>query len=110
MNRYSNEFKEEAVKRVLSGVPASQVAREIGVNVSSLYTWKARYIKHPEQPFVGSGKLRDEDAELRRLQRRIKDLEQENEFLKKYLALVQRDDKKKQQQRKDREQSKLSEN
>jgi transposase len=34
----------------------------------------------------------------------------ENEFLKKYLALVQRDDKKKQQQRKDREQSKLSEN
>ena len=65
MNKYSNEFKEEAVKRVLSGVPASQVAREIGVNVSSLYTWKARYLKHPEQPFVGSGKLRDEDAELR---------------------------------------------
>ena len=26
--KYSNEFKEEAVKRVLSGVPASQVARE----------------------------------------------------------------------------------
>ena len=80
LNKYSNEFKEEAVKRVLSGVPASQVAREIGVNVSSLYTWKARYLKHPEQPFVGSGKLRDEDAELRRLQKRIKDLEQENEF------------------------------
>ena len=37
-------------------------------------------------------------------------LRMENEFLKKYLALVQRDDKKKQQQRKDREQSKLSEN
>ena len=36
--KYSNEFKEEAVKRVLSGVPASQVAREIGVNVNSLYT------------------------------------------------------------------------
>jgi len=86
LNKYSNEFKEEAVKRVLGGVPASQVAREIGVNVSSLYTWKARYLKHPEQPFVGSGKLRDEDAELRRLQKRIKDLEQENEFLKKASA------------------------
>ncbi len=35
LNRYSNEFKEEAVKRVLSGVTASQVAREIGVNVIS---------------------------------------------------------------------------
>ena len=86
MNKYSNEFKEEAVKRVLSGVPASQVAREIGVNISSLYAWKSRYLKHPEQPFVGSGKLRDEDAELRRLQKRVKDLEQENEFLKKASA------------------------
>ncbi len=84
--KYSNEFKEEAVKRVLSGVPASQVAREIGVNVNSLYTWKTRYLKHPVQPFVGSGKLRDEDNELRKLRQQIKDLQQENEFLKKASA------------------------
>ena len=37
-------------------------------------------------------------------------LRMENDFLKKYLALVQEDDKKKQQQTKDREQSMLSEN
>ena len=86
MTKYSNEFKEEAVKRVLSGVPASQVAREIGVNVNSLYTWKARYLKHPEQPFVGSGKLRDADDELRKLRQQVKDLQQENEFLKKASA------------------------
>ncbi len=30
---YSIEFKEEACKRVQSGVPAAQVARELGVNV-----------------------------------------------------------------------------
>lgn len=35
---YSNEFKEEAVKRVMSGIPASQVARELDINVNSLYT------------------------------------------------------------------------
>ena len=86
MTKYSNEFKEEAVKRVLGGVPASQVAREIGVNVNTLYTWKSRYLKHPEQSFVGSGKLRNADDELRKMQRRIKDLEQENEFLKKASA------------------------
>ena len=86
MNKYSNEFKEEAVKRVLSGFPASQVAREIRVNVNSLYTWKNRYLKHPEQPFVGSGKLRDADDELRRLRQQVKDLQQENEFLKKASA------------------------
>lgn len=37
-------------------------------------------------------------------------LRMENEYLKKYLALVQEDEKKKQQQKKDREKSKLSEN
>ena len=37
-------------------------------------------------------------------------LRMENDFLKKYLALVQEDDRTKQQQKKDREKSKLSEN
>ena len=37
-------------------------------------------------------------------------LRMENDFLKKYLALVQEDEKKKQQQKKDRKQSMLSEN
>ena len=83
---YSNEFKEEAVKRVMSGIPASQVARELDINVNSLYTWKQRCMKHPEQPFVGSGKLHKEDEEKRRLRQRIKELERENEFLKKASA------------------------
>ncbi|WP_196601469.1 transposase [Pectinatus frisingensis] len=83
MIKYSNEFKEETVKWVFSGVSASQVAREIGVNVNSFYTWKARYLKQPEQPFVGSGKLRDDDDELRKLHQQVKDLQQENDFLKK---------------------------
>ena len=83
---YSNEFKKEAVKRVMSGIPASQVARELDINVNSLYTWKQRYMKHPEQPFVGSRKLHKEDEEKRQLRQRIKELEQENEFLKKASA------------------------
>ena len=37
-------------------------------------------------------------------------LRMENEFLKKYLALVQEDDRKKQQQKKEKEKSQLSEN
>ena len=37
---YSNEFKEEAVKRVISGIPASQVARELDININSLFSFK----------------------------------------------------------------------
>lgn len=66
-NKYSAEFKEQAVKRVLAGESAAKAARDLGINVNSLYTWKSRYTEHPEQPFVGSGHLRNEDAEIRRI-------------------------------------------
>ena len=80
---YSIEFREEACKRVQPGAPAAQVAREPGINVNILYTWMSRFREHPTEPFVGSGNLHQEGAELRALKKRIKDLEEENEFLKK---------------------------
>lgn len=83
---YSIEFKEEACKRVQSGVPAAQVARELGVNVNTLYSWMSRFREHPADPFVSSGNLHQEDAELRALKKRIKDLEEENEFQNKAIA------------------------
>lgn len=83
---YSVEFKEETCKRVLSGVPAAQVARELGITSSTIYTWLYRYKEHPTEPFVGSGNLHKEDAELRALKKRVRDLEEENEFLKKASA------------------------
>ena len=83
---YSSEFKKEACKRVQSGIPVAQVARELGINVNTLYTWMSRFKKHSSDPFVGSGNLHQEDAELRSLKKRIRDLEEENEFLKKASA------------------------
>lgn len=52
---YSIEFKEEACKRVQSGVPAAQAAREPRVNVNTRYTWLSQFKDHPTQPLVGSG-------------------------------------------------------
>ena len=86
---YSIEFKEDACKRVQSGVPAAQVARDLGFNVNTLYTWMSRFKGHPTEPFVGSGNLHQEDAELRALKKRITDLEK-NEFLKKASAFFAR--------------------
>ena len=87
---YSIEFKEEACKRVQSGVPAAHVARELGVNVNTLYTWMPRFKEHPAESFVGSGNLHQEDAELHALKKRIKDMEEENEFLKKQASSLPR--------------------
>ena len=44
------------------------------------------FLTAPTEPFVGNGNLHQEDAELRALKKRIKDLEEENEFLKKASA------------------------
>ena len=51
---YSIEFKEEACKRVQSGVSAAQVARELGINVNTLYTWMSRFKEHPTEPLSKS--------------------------------------------------------
>ena len=71
----------------------------------ALFRKQGRYSKMPKKSLIPN-KPREEwtkDEELAYLR-------MENEYLKKYLALVQEDEKKKQQQKKVREKSKLSEN
>ena len=71
----------------------------------ALFQKQGRYSKMPKKSLIPN-KPREEwtkDEELAYLR-------MENDFLKKYLALVQEDDRKKQQQKKDKEKSKLSEN
>jgi len=85
--RHNKEFKVEAVRLVIEkGLSVNDVARDLGINIKTLYRWLGEFIKHKDDAFPGSGKLRDEDAELRKLKRRIADLEEENAILKKARA------------------------
>ena len=87
LTKYTNEFKLETVKRIVErGEAAAKVARELDVNVSSLYTWVSKYKSHMQQPFVGSGHLRDEESDVHKMEKQIKDLKEENEILKKAAA------------------------
>jgi transposase len=84
---YSKEFKEEAVKRALSSRSQRQVARELGIHSHTLNRWVNEYKAFGEDgAFVGSGKLRPLDQELADMKKRIADLEEENEILKKAAA------------------------
>ena len=41
---YSNDFKVQAVKRVIEdGISSAQVARELGININTLREWVRRY-------------------------------------------------------------------
>ncbi len=79
---YSPEFKDEAARMVVdSSRPIAHVAREIGVHEITLGSWvKAYREKHAGEtvPLEVS-----ERARLRELERRNRELEMENAFLKK---------------------------
>jgi len=88
MKRFDKHFKEEAVRLVLDQErPAAIVAKELGIHENTLYKWIGQYRKHKENAFPGSGKLRPEDEEIKRLKKMIADLQEENAILKKAAAI-----------------------
>ena len=88
--RFTSEFKNEAVKLAEeSDQPLQAVAAELGVHVNQLRTWRN------EQLAAGSAEAlarqKAEAAELARLRRELKRLEQENEILKRAAAFFARE-------------------
>ena len=84
-NRYSNEFKEEAIRLVLdSHVSIPQVARDLGVSVWTLRDW----VKQRHEKASGSSPrvVESLEEENRRLKRENNVLRQEREILKKAAA------------------------
>jgi len=62
------------------------IAEKFGIAEPTLYGWRAQYRKYGKDAFVGCGKQRPEDAELRKLKRENEQLKMENELLKKVAA------------------------
>jgi transposase len=79
MNRkYDDEFKRNVVNKVFDGQSVSSVSREIGVNESLIHKWKRAALDN------GDGhRSSAEVKEAAALKKRIRELEQENEILKK---------------------------
>ncbi|WP_273545658.1 IS3 family transposase [Paenibacillus caui] len=87
--KYDKDFKLQTVQMIQEeGKAVAQVARELGVSDNTLYRWMAEYKKDGTQAFPGSGQLKADDKAVRDLQKRIRDLEEENDILKKGDALL----------------------
>lgn len=85
---YTREFKIEAVRLAeVSDKPYSEVAEELGVSQSALYRWRQEYRLDAQQAFPGKGNLKEDDKELAALRKRVRELEMENEILKKATAI-----------------------
>ena len=91
---YPREFKLEAVRLILErGMSGAQVARDLGISNELIYRWKKQFQDDPAFAFPGHGKSAGEEAEMRRLRKRIAELEEERDILKKTLGFFVRDDK-----------------
>jgi transposase len=85
---YTREFKIEAVRLAeVSNKPYSEVAGELGISQSALYRWRQEYRLDAQQAFPGKGNLKADDQEIAALRKRVRELEMENEILKKATAI-----------------------
>ena len=82
---YTEEFRETAIKLALAGDKSiADVARELGLPEWKLYGWVQSW-KKKNSKAPANGKSSSDD-ELRKLQKRNRELEQEVEILKKAAA------------------------
>src|SRR3954469_17253022 len=88
--RFTAEYKAEAVKRLAeSGKPLQEVSEELGGPPNQLRGCRSEHLAAASAEAVARQKA--EAAELARLRREVKRLEQENEILKKAAAFFARE-------------------
>ncbi len=87
--RFTAEYKAQAVKRLLEGGRGlSEVATELGVSSGQLSTWRTEHLAAGSAEMLAARKA--EEAEMLRLKRENKRLEEENLILKKAAAFFAR--------------------
>jgi len=91
-NRFTPEYKKEIIKLVTEGrKKISELAKDIGVTSTSIRRWMTQYSEYGKDVFPGKGNLRPEDEKIRKLLHENIDLKEENEILKKAVAIFSRD-------------------
>jgi transposase len=84
---YTREYKIEAVRLSSEGTKTvAEVALDLGLTRQQLYQWRREFAKGGVVAFPGNGNINSADEEVRRLQRDLKRVTEERDFLKKATA------------------------
>src|SRR5512143_3703898 len=86
--QFSREFKRNALQLVMEkGVSVGKVARDLDIHPNLIHRWRRDYLAEGESAFVGTGNVKPEDAEMKRLQKELEDVKEERDILKKALRV-----------------------
>jgi len=85
--KYTKEFKEDAVKLVLEqGYSSTEAGRRLGIHSTNISRWIGEFRREQEDIAEGGVTRRELEEENRRLRKENKRLEMEREILKKAAA------------------------
>jgi transposase len=92
--KYTEEFKLEALELLKSsGKTSRQIERDLGITPGLLVKWRDRYqmvSKEAEQAHLELSDMEAAKREIKRLQRRLAEVEEEREILKKTINIFSR--------------------
>jgi len=84
---YPESFRREAVRLAdQPGRTATEVAKELGIHPGQIYNWRTQFNNLSKGQFTladGTNYSKQETAEIRRLKKKVAELELERDFLKK---------------------------
>jgi len=84
---YDREFKLQVLQMVQQeGRTIKAVAEELGIHRGVISRWRKEFHTDSQDAFVGSGHQHAQNEELRRLKKKLADVTEERDILKKAVA------------------------
>jgi len=88
-NVYDRSFKERAVELSYERSSVKDLAKELGVNVDRIYSWRSEIKSYGSASFQGKGieRLNDDQRRVKDLEKQLRTRDLELEILKKAIAI-----------------------
>lgn len=91
---FTMEFKRNAVRLVTEkGRPVGKVARELDIHPNLLHMWRRKILEKGDAAFTGKGRVKPENAEMRRLKKELEKVKEQRDILKKALVVFSKQDR-----------------